>query len=178
MNRMRIGELLGQMGKLSGHDIDEILQEQSATGHRFGDIALTWGLVQPEHIWTAWCSQLQGKTDPVDLEASKHGGLKRQTRADQCKRPSRHFRNSKDHSGPGSHDPAGSGRFYAPSAAGDLTTGLVSGHSHRQNLHRMHDPDMLVFQVAVNLHPASRASCRNYVRARLRDGLNLVSCDP
>jgi hypothetical protein len=68
MNRMRIGELLGQMGKLSGHDIDEILQEQSATGHRFGDIALTWGLVQPEHIWTAWCSQLQGKTDPVDLD--------------------------------------------------------------------------------------------------------------
>jgi hypothetical protein len=67
-NRMRIGELLGQMGKLSGHDIDEILQEQSASGHRFGDIALTWGLVQPQHIWTAWCSQLQEDAAPVDLD--------------------------------------------------------------------------------------------------------------
>ena len=97
--------------------------------------------------------------------------------ADQCKRPSRRFRHSKDHPGPGSHDPAGSGRFYAPSAAEELRTGLVSGHSHRQNLHRMHNLDMIIFQVAVNLHPASGTSCRNYVRARLHDGLNLIVCD-
>ena len=68
MSRIRIGELLGRMGKLSGHDIDEILQEQSATGHRFGDIALTWGMVQPEHIWMAWCSQLQEGVEAVDLD--------------------------------------------------------------------------------------------------------------
>jgi hypothetical protein len=42
----------------------------------------------------------------------------------------------------------------------------------------MHDPDMIIFQVAVNLQATSGAACRNYVRARLRDGLNLVSCDP
>src|SRR5271168_4651622 len=69
MSRIRIGELLGKMGKLSGHDIDEILQEQSATGHRFGDIALTWGMVQPEHIWLAWCDQLQETAERVDLDS-------------------------------------------------------------------------------------------------------------
>jgi general secretion pathway protein E/type IV pilus assembly protein PilB len=69
MSRVRIGELLGRMGKLSGHDIDEILQEQSANGHRFGDIALTWGMVQPEHLWLAWCSQLQEGADRVDLDS-------------------------------------------------------------------------------------------------------------
>ena len=35
-----------------------------------------------------------------------------------CKRPSRYFGHSKDRPSPGSNDPAGSGRFYAPSAAG------------------------------------------------------------
>jgi hypothetical protein len=56
------------MGKLSAHDIDEILQEQSASPHRFGDIALTWGLVQPEHIWKAWCDQIHDASPTVDLQ--------------------------------------------------------------------------------------------------------------
>jgi type IV pilus assembly protein PilB len=67
MSRLRIGEVLGRMGKLSAHDIDEILQEQSASPHKFGDIALTWGLVQPEHIWKAWCEQLHDDSPKVDL---------------------------------------------------------------------------------------------------------------
>ncbi len=69
MSRMRIGQLLEQMGKLSGHDIDEILQEQSTCGasKTFGQIALTWGLCQPEHIWRAWANQLSDGFDRVDL---------------------------------------------------------------------------------------------------------------
>jgi len=66
----RIGELLSQMVPLSGHDIDEILHEQSATRKSFGDIALSMGLCRPEHIWKAWCGQLLIDTDPrrIDLE--------------------------------------------------------------------------------------------------------------
>ena len=37
-----------------------------------------------------------------------------------CKRPPRYFGHSKDHSSPGSDDPAGAGRFYAPSFAGAI----------------------------------------------------------
>ena len=68
MSRVRIGELLGRMGKLSEHDIDEILHEQCGRGgRRFGEIALTWGLVEPEHIWSAWCQQLEDGLMKVDL---------------------------------------------------------------------------------------------------------------
>jgi type IV pilus assembly protein PilB len=67
---MRIGQVLEQMGKLSGHDIDEILHEQSSLGasKTFGEIALTWGLCEPEHIWKAWANQLGEGVDKVDLE--------------------------------------------------------------------------------------------------------------
>jgi hypothetical protein len=66
---MRIGQVLEQMGKISGHDIDEILHEQSSIGARktFGEIALTWGLCQPEHIWKAWANQLVDGLERVDL---------------------------------------------------------------------------------------------------------------
>src|SRR5258708_19391766 len=69
MSRMRIGQVLEQMGKISGHDIDEILHEQSSIGARktFGEIALTWGLCEPEHIWKAWANQLEGNCERVDL---------------------------------------------------------------------------------------------------------------
>ena len=50
-SRARIGELLRKMVPLSRHDIEEILQEQTSTRRRFGDIALAWGLVKPEHVW-------------------------------------------------------------------------------------------------------------------------------
>ena len=66
--RARFGELLSRMVPLSGHDVEEILQEQSATRRRFGEIALAWGLCKPEHVWNAWCQQSEGGTETVDLE--------------------------------------------------------------------------------------------------------------
>jgi hypothetical protein len=68
MARVRIGEILSRMGQLNEHDIDEILQEQSASGHRFGDIALAWGMVEPTHVWRAWCDQLGDGPQMVDLD--------------------------------------------------------------------------------------------------------------
>jgi type IV pilus assembly protein PilB len=71
MSRLRIGQLLEQMGKLSGHDIDEILHEQASPGAKktFGQIALTFGLCQPEHIWKAWADQLSDGFERVDLKS-------------------------------------------------------------------------------------------------------------
>jgi hypothetical protein len=63
----RIGAVLSQMGQLTPHDINEILAEQRTTGARFGEIALALGLVQPEHIWAAWCAQLAKQLERVDL---------------------------------------------------------------------------------------------------------------
>lgn len=67
MDRQRIGEVLGRMGQLSPHDIDEILTEQRATRQRFGTVAVSLGFCQPEHIWAAWCDQLNGRVELVDL---------------------------------------------------------------------------------------------------------------
>jgi hypothetical protein len=73
MSRLRIGQVLEQMGKLSPLDVDEILQEQASnTGgggvkKTFGEIALTWGLCQPQHIWKAWAEQLSDGFERVDL---------------------------------------------------------------------------------------------------------------
>lgn len=67
MSHARIGELLGQMVKLSGHDVEEILQEQSVTRWRFGDIALSWGLCRPEHIWRAWCEQIGDDAPRINM---------------------------------------------------------------------------------------------------------------
>ncbi|HEV7300266.1 MAG TPA: hypothetical protein VGN72_12930 [Tepidisphaeraceae bacterium] len=62
-----IGELLGKQVELSAHDVEEILQEQGATGRRFGDIALSWGLCQPQHVWRAWAKQHVEDGKKVDL---------------------------------------------------------------------------------------------------------------
>ena len=67
MRQTRIGELLGKMVRLSNHDVEEILEEQGFTHRRFGEIALSWGLCQPEHIWRAWCDQLTEESPEVDL---------------------------------------------------------------------------------------------------------------
>jgi type IV pilus assembly protein PilB len=67
MSGNRMGERLSRMVPLSGHDIEEILSEQSATGRRFGDIALQLGLCRPEHVWRAWSSQLAESPQRVDL---------------------------------------------------------------------------------------------------------------
>jgi hypothetical protein len=68
MDRQRMGELLARLGQLTPHDIDEILAEQRHTRRRFGAIAVSLGFCQPEHVWAAWCSQLDGRVLPVDLD--------------------------------------------------------------------------------------------------------------
>jgi hypothetical protein len=66
--RVRFGELLSRLVPLSGHDVEEILQEQTANRRKFGDIALSWGLCKPEHIWDAWAEQSAHDDGVVDLE--------------------------------------------------------------------------------------------------------------
>jgi hypothetical protein len=56
------------MVPLSRHDVEEILQEQTANRRRFGEIALAWGLCRPEHVWDAWCQQSADGVEVVDLE--------------------------------------------------------------------------------------------------------------
>ncbi len=68
-NRPRIGELLGEMIPLSGHDVEEILSEQHTSARRFGEIALSWGLCRPEHVWSARHRQVQDADgEIVDLD--------------------------------------------------------------------------------------------------------------
>lgn len=57
MNRLRMGEALRRMGKLSTIDVDEILFEQEVAPRRFGDIAVSWGLCRQEDIAQVWCDQ-------------------------------------------------------------------------------------------------------------------------
>jgi len=66
----RIGQLLQGLGKLSEHDIYEVLAEQQSWPRRFGEIAVTLGFCEPEHIWSAWYSQLgTGAPDQIlDLD--------------------------------------------------------------------------------------------------------------
>lgn len=64
---VRIGQILSQLAPLSEHDVEEILQEQKSSRQRFGDAALSLGLVQPEHIWEAWIRQVQERHTPIDL---------------------------------------------------------------------------------------------------------------
>ena len=69
----RIGELLSQLVELSGHDVEEILHEQQATQRRFGEIALSWGLCQPEHVWSAWSRQVGNGTDVQRVDLDRDG---------------------------------------------------------------------------------------------------------
>jgi hypothetical protein len=64
---MRFGECLGKVVRLSNHDVDEIMEHQGATRRKFGEIALSWGLCRPQHIWRAWWDQLSQHTPLVDL---------------------------------------------------------------------------------------------------------------
>lgn len=67
--RMLFGEYLGRVVQLSEHDILEILEDQSSSRRRFGEIALSWGLCQPQDVWQAWWHQLSHRTPEVDLSA-------------------------------------------------------------------------------------------------------------
>ncbi len=68
VQRSRMGELLSRIVPISNHDVEEILQAQTGTQRKFGEIALAWGLCQPEHVWNAWCRQLASGVERVDLE--------------------------------------------------------------------------------------------------------------
>ena len=68
MSRPLIGQVLSRMGKLSTIDIDEILVEQAVTHLRFGEIALSWGLFEPDHLCEAWCRQFAEGTPRVNLD--------------------------------------------------------------------------------------------------------------
>jgi len=67
MQQSRIGELLSQQINLSNHDVQEILAEQVSTHQKFGQIALQWGLCQPEDLWRAWFDQLGHRSPKVSL---------------------------------------------------------------------------------------------------------------
>ena len=69
----RIGELLSQLVELSGHDVEEILHEQQSTQRRFGEIALSWGLCQPEHVWSAWCRQVGDGSEIEHIDLDRDG---------------------------------------------------------------------------------------------------------
>ena len=68
IRQARIGELLSRIVPLSGHDVEEILEEQTSNGRRFGEIALSWGLCRPEHVWDAWCQQSSQEGETLDLD--------------------------------------------------------------------------------------------------------------
>jgi len=68
MSRRRIGEILEQIVPLSGHDIEEILQEKRAKQCRFGEAAISLGMAQPQHVWDAWSTQLSHEIQTIDLD--------------------------------------------------------------------------------------------------------------
>ncbi len=67
MSMTKMGDLLRRSGRLTAHDVEEILAEQSATRRRFGEIAVEMGLCQPQDVWSAWCAQLSISPQHVDL---------------------------------------------------------------------------------------------------------------
>jgi hypothetical protein len=67
MRQALFGELLGRFVSLSGQDVSEILEDQSATGRRFGEIAMAFGLCRPQDVWKAWWEQLRDPPETIDL---------------------------------------------------------------------------------------------------------------
>lgn len=67
MTAARFGDLLRGFVPLSQQDVAEILDAQAVSRRRFGEIALSWGLCQPEDVWQAWIAQLAHRTERVDL---------------------------------------------------------------------------------------------------------------
>jgi type IV pilus assembly protein PilB len=68
MRGNRFGEVLSKLTTISEMDVEEILQDQKVTHRRFGEIALSWGLCEPKHIWHAWYHQLATATPRIDLD--------------------------------------------------------------------------------------------------------------
>ena len=68
MGAMRFGQLLARLVPISEQDISEILEAQIESGHRFGWIAMKWGLCEPHHVWQAWSEQLTHGSERINLE--------------------------------------------------------------------------------------------------------------
>ena len=69
-----IGCILRDMGVLTEVDIDEILDQQSRSGQKFGLIAMRWGLATPEQVWEAWARQLSLEVREADLVHGPRAG--------------------------------------------------------------------------------------------------------
>ena len=67
MGRELFGACLRRVVQLTHHDVSEILEEQGATGRRFGEVALSLRLCQPEDVWQAWWEQLGQVAERIDL---------------------------------------------------------------------------------------------------------------
>ena len=67
MSTRRMGQILGEIAQLNDHDVEEVLQEQKVTHQRFGEAALSLGLVQPHQVWNAWLQQLRAGACRIDL---------------------------------------------------------------------------------------------------------------
>jgi type IV pilus assembly protein PilB len=63
----KFGQMLSRFVPMSEHDIHEILDEQAVCRRKFGEIALSWNLCRPDHVWRAWCAQLAQQPQYVDL---------------------------------------------------------------------------------------------------------------
>jgi len=68
MGAARFGQMLGRFVPLSEQDVAEVLDAQAVSGRRFGEIALSWGLCRPLHIWQAWSAQLAHRSQHIDLD--------------------------------------------------------------------------------------------------------------
>jgi type IV pilus assembly protein PilB len=68
MTRPRFGEALARFVSLTPHDVSEILEDQSSSRRRFGEIALAFGLCKPQHVWRAWWAQLSGAPERIELD--------------------------------------------------------------------------------------------------------------
>ncbi|HZZ43467.1 MAG TPA: hypothetical protein VFE58_11065 [Tepidisphaeraceae bacterium] len=55
------------MVPITDQDIEEILCQQAVTGQRFGEIAISWGLCNAEHVLRAWADQTASHHEKVDL---------------------------------------------------------------------------------------------------------------
>ena len=63
----KIGAILSRMVPLSTQDVEEILCQQAVTKQRFGEIAISWGLCNSEHVLRAWANQTADHRERVDL---------------------------------------------------------------------------------------------------------------
>lgn len=63
----KIGQILGKLVPITDQDVEEILCQQAVTGQRFGEIAISWGLCNSEHVLRAWADQTANRHERVDL---------------------------------------------------------------------------------------------------------------